>query len=141
VGSLLLIVLVAANGIAPGWTILACPLVLAFGLATAAAATIWLSALNAIYRDIGYVVPFVLQVGFFLTPVVYETPDLVPAEWQWWFQLNPAAVTIEGFRWSLFGGGFLAGSAALASAVAVLSALLGALLYLRRAEGWVADRI
>lgn len=141
VGSVLLIVLMAANGLVPGWTLLACPVFLAFGIATVAAATIWLSALNAIYRDIGYVVPFLLQLGFFVTPVVYETADLVPAAWQWWFRINPVTVTIEGLRWSLFGGDSAAGSPAVVSALLVLVVLAGGLVYLRRVESWIADRI
>src|ERR1700722_390277 len=64
---------------------------------------LWLSALNAIYRDVRYVVPFLVQFWLFASPVAYPS-SLVPEKWRWLYGLNPMAGVIEGFRWSLAGG-------------------------------------
>ena len=65
---------------------------------------LWLSALNAIYRDVRYVVPFLVQFWLFASPVAYPS-SRVPEKWRWLYGLNPMAGVIEGFRWSLTGRG------------------------------------
>ena len=72
-------------------------------LATAAGVGVWLSALNVQYRDVRYVVPFIVQFWMFATPVAYPA-SLVPARWRAVYGLNPMAGVIEGFRWALAGG-------------------------------------
>ena len=71
---------------------------------TALGVGLWLSALNAIYRDVRYVLPFLVQFWLFASPVVYPS-SLIPAKWRWLYGLNPMAGVIEGFRWSLAGHG------------------------------------
>ena len=60
--------------------------------------------MNAIYRDVRYVVPFLVQFWMFASPVVYPS-SCVPQKWRWLYGLNPMAGVIEGFRWSLTGHG------------------------------------
>ncbi|MEO5858736.1 MAG: ABC transporter permease [Pyrinomonadaceae bacterium] len=60
------------------------------------------SAVNVKYRDVRYALPFLIQVGIFLTPVIYPL-SLVPDKWQWLLRLNPATGIIEGFRSAMFG--------------------------------------
>ena len=71
-------------------------------LATAASVGVWLAALNVRYRDVRYVVPFVVQFWLFATPVAYPA-SLVPARWRAVYGLNPMAGVVEGFRWALAG--------------------------------------
>jgi lipopolysaccharide transport system permease protein len=100
-------------GYLPGWQILAFPL---FGLqllVLSTATALWLAALNLRFRDIGNLIPFLITVGFFMTPVGY-TYAAVPERWQSLYALNPLVGVIEGFRWSLLSGmdGFPVGAVA-----------------------------
>ena len=89
-------------GIVPTIAVLALPFFILLAAATGLSLSLWLSALNAQYRDIRYVVPFLLQLWLFLTPVAYFG-NLVPERWQTLYGLNPMAGVIEGFRWALLG--------------------------------------
>ena len=134
----LLIVLMLYYHIAPGRAVLLLPGFLLLALVTALAFGLWLSALNAIYRDVRYVVPFLIQLWMFASPVVYST-SLVPLSWRWIYGLNPMAGVIEGFRWSLTRQGLPPGPLFAASACGVVLVLAGGLFYFRRMEGTVAD--
>ena len=90
--------------IRPARTMLWLPVFLLLAILTALGVGLWLSALNAIYRDVRYVVPFLVQFWMFASPVAYPS-SLVPAKWRWLYGLNPMAGVIEGFRWSLAGRG------------------------------------
>jgi len=63
---------------------------------------IWFSALNIRYRDFRHVVPFIIRVGLFVTPISYTTME-IPEKFRWLFYLNPLTGVIDGIRWSLFG--------------------------------------
>jgi len=71
-------------------------------LVTAFGVTIWLSALDALYRDVRYLVGYLVQFWFFATPVVYP-PSLIPEGWAWLYHLNPMSAMVTGFRWSILG--------------------------------------
>ncbi len=133
--------LMAWYGLAPGWPVLAMPVFLFLAVLAALAAGLWLSALNALYRDFIYVVPFLVQVGLFLSPVVYETAGLIPARWWTVYSLNPMVCVLEGFRWSLLGlpAPSLQTMAISLAAGAVL--LVSGLAFFRRVEHAIADRI
>jgi len=107
--------------------------------ATAAAASVWLAALNVRYRDVRYVVPFAMQLWLFATPVVYPA-SLVPERWRALYGLNPMAGVIGGFRWALVGGPS-PGSMTLVSGAAVVLFLIGGTVYFRTSEGTFADVI
>jgi lipopolysaccharide transport system permease protein len=104
VASVLLVGLMLFYQVPLTWTMLYMPLFLAIMLVTALGVGYWLSALNLEYRDVMYAVPFLNQLWFFLTPIVYPS-SLVPDRWQWLYGLNPMVSVIEGFRWSLLGQG------------------------------------
>lgn len=135
----ILLAIMAWYGIAPGLQIVWLPALTLLAVATAAAASVWLSALNVRYRDIRYVVPFCLQLWMFATPVAYPA-SLVPERWRALYGLNPMAGVIEGFRWALVGGR-PPGLMTLWSALVVLVALAGGVVYFRRSEGTFADVI
>jgi lipopolysaccharide transport system permease protein len=99
----ILLVLMAGYGIAPGPELVALPVFVAVLVVFAAGAGVWLAPLNVKYRDVQYAVPFLLQIGFFLTPIIYSI-DRVDEDWRWLYALNPLAGVIEGFRWSVIGG-------------------------------------
>jgi lipopolysaccharide transport system permease protein len=134
----MLIALVVYYHIAPGSAVLLLPAFLLVALLTALAFGLWLSALNAIYRDARYVVPFLIQFWMFASPVAYST-SLVPPRWRWIYGLNPMAGVIEGFRWALTGQGLAPGPLFAASACGVALILASGLFYFRRMEGTVAD--
>ena len=89
-------------GVAPTLRILWLPAFLILALITALAVGLWLSALNVQYRDVRYVVPFLIQLWFFASPVAYSSTSL-PKSWQLIYGLNPMVGVIEGFRWALLG--------------------------------------
>ena len=134
----LLIAMTIYYGIAPTPAALLVPVFLALAVLTALAAGLWLSALNAIYRDVRYVMPFLVQFWMFASPVAYPS-SLVPERWRWLYGLNPMAGVIEGFRWAVTGVGEPPGAMIYVSAAMVVVMLAGGLLYFRKMEGTVAD--
>jgi homopolymeric O-antigen transport system permease protein len=63
---------------------------------------VWLSALNVRFRDVGIVIPMLVQLWMFVTPVAYSS-DLIPRKWQWLYFLNPLAGIVENFRAAILG--------------------------------------
>lgn len=124
--------------IMPGPAILLMPLFLLLAVITALGVGLWLSALNAIYRDVRYVVPFLIQFWMFASPVAYPS-SLVPERWRWLYGLNPMAGVIEGFRWSLTGHGQPPSILLAASGAMVLLLLAGGVAYFQKMEGTIAD--
>jgi homopolymeric O-antigen transport system permease protein len=114
----------------PAFTLLAILTALGVGL--------WLSALNALYRDVRYVVPFLVQFWMFASPVVYPS-SLVSEKWRWLYGLNPMAGVIEGFRWALTGHGQPPGILLAASSAAVVLLVFSGLVYYHAVEGTMAD--
>jgi len=125
-------------GLAPSLSVFWLPAFLMLTLLTALGVGVWLSALNAIYRDVRYAVPFLIQFWMFASPVAYPS-SIVPEQWRWLYGLNPMAGVIEGFRWSLTGVGQPPGVLLGVSALAVLVVLVGGLAFFRRMEGTIAD--
>jgi lipopolysaccharide transport system permease protein len=128
-------------GFYPDWRMIALPLFTAMGLTAALGPGLMMAALNVRYRDFRYVVPFLVQIGLYLSPVGYSS-SLVPETWRLAYSLNPMVGVIDGFRWSLLAGefsfywpGFFA-----SQAVNVLL-LVGGVLYFRRTERFFTDVI
>src|SRR5712692_553734 len=110
-------------GIWPGWPVVFLPAFLALALLAALGFSLWLSVANVEFRDVQHAMPFLIQVWMFATPIVYPM-SLVPQQWRLLYSLNPMAVVVEGFRWSLLGGpapalGEIAVSAAVTAVVLV----------------------
>jgi lipopolysaccharide transport system permease protein len=102
------------------------------------AAGLWLAALNAIYRDIKYLLPFLTQFWMLATPVAYPS-SIVPESWRWLYGLNPMVGVVEGFRWSVFAAADPPGASLAVSTVSSLALLATGLLYFRRMERRFAD--
>jgi lipopolysaccharide transport system permease protein len=140
IGFIVLGVVLTVYGIRPGLAALWLPVLLLLAVLTALGVGLWMSALNALYRDVKYVVPFLMQFWMFASPVAYPS-TLVPQRWRWLYGLNPMAGVIDGFRWTLTGHGQPPGLPLLASTGAVVLVLLGGLFFFQRMEGSIADRV
>lgn len=128
-------------GVVPGWQIAFAPLFLLLGAVTALGFGFGLCALNVKYRDVRYVIPFVLQFGVYVSPIGYATSQ-VPAEFQVLYHLNPMVFVIDGLRWSVLGvGDPFAGGGWVVSLAVVMAALAGGVWYFRRTERTFADVI
>lgn len=103
VASLVLAGLMALYRIAPTANIIWLPAFLLLALATALGFGLWLAALNVRYRDVNYLVPFLVQIWMYLTPVIYSV-TLIPEQYRWLLALNPMTGVVGGFRWALLGG-------------------------------------
>jgi lipopolysaccharide transport system permease protein len=126
-------------GVAPTTAIVWVPAFAVLDVVTALGVGTFLAAVNVRYRDVKYVVPFLVQLWMFASPVVYAS-TLIPSQWRTLFALNPMTGVVEGFRWSLIGGP-APDTTVVASAVASFVVLLGALVYFRRVERTFADVI
>jgi lipopolysaccharide transport system permease protein len=135
---LMFVAMMVYFGMRPSAAILWLPAFLLLALMTALGVGLWLSALNAIYRDVRYVVPFLVQFWMFASPVAYPS-SLVPEKWRWLYGLNPMAGVIEGFRWSLAGRGDPPGRLILVSSGVVLLILLSGVAYFQKMETTIAD--
>jgi lipopolysaccharide transport system permease protein len=140
IGCVVLGVVLGIYHIRPGFAALWLPALLLLAVLTALGVGLWMSALNALYRDVKYVVPFLIQFWMFASPVVYPS-TLVPAKWRWLYGLNPMAGVIDGVRWALTGHGVAPGPMLLASTAAVALVLVGGLFFFQRMEGAIADRV
>jgi lipopolysaccharide transport system permease protein len=125
-------------GITPTWGIWVLPLFILLAMATAFAVGLWLSALNVRYRDVVYLVPFIVQLWMYASPVVYPV-SLVPEQWRLLFGLNPMFGVIEGFRWALLGKTNPDFGTMAMSSIIVLVLLIGGLIYFYHTESTFAD--
>jgi lipopolysaccharide transport system permease protein len=134
-----LLLMMAWYGVAPTPAILALPLYLLGTIVCAGGAGVLFAALIVTYRDVRYVMPFVMQLWLFATPVLY-TLDIIPAKWRALYALNPMAGTIAGFRASVLGGPFPTG-VILISSVAALVMFATGVRYFVQVERRFADVI
>lgn len=127
-------------GIVPTSNIWTLPLFLLLALVTAVGVGFWLSALNVLYRDINYVLPFLTQFWMFLTPIAYPS-SMVPQRFQALYALNPMTGVVEGFRWALLGTGQAPGVMTLVSTLVSLTLLITGMFYFKRMERLFADMV
>jgi lipopolysaccharide transport system permease protein len=135
---LVLIGLMATYGIVPTWNVVYLPLFVVLAFATALAVSLWLSALNVLYRDVQYVIPFLVQLWMFVSPVIYPIDKIPAGPLRVAFALNPMTGVIGGFRWALLGQQFPGGYVWISSVV-VGALLVGGLFYFKRMERVFAD--
>jgi lipopolysaccharide transport system permease protein len=138
VSFLMFIAMMVYYRMTPSWALLVLPFFLLLAVLTALGVGLWLCALNAVYRDVRYVVPFLVQFWLFASPVAYPS-SLVPAKWRWLYGLNPMAGVIEGFRWSLAGRGTPPGRLIVVSSAVVVVVLLSGIAYFQKMETTIAD--
>lgn len=125
----------------PGWRILTLPLFIAIAFAAAMGIGLWLTALNVKYRDFRYIVPFIVQIGLYISPVGFSS-SVVPEKWRLLYSLNPMVGVIDGFRWAILGGNStIHWSSFMLSNGLVLFFLVTGIWYFRKTEKTFADVI
>jgi lipopolysaccharide transport system permease protein len=87
----------------PNWHILLLPVFALIAIVASLGVGLWITALNVKYRDFRYVIPFVVQLGQYLSPIGFSS-SIVPEQWRLLYSLNPLVGVIDGFRWCLLGG-------------------------------------
>ncbi len=137
---IILILLMICFGFAPTWNIVWLPVFMLLLVTTAAGVAFWLSALNVRYRDVRYLVPYLLQVWLYLSPVVYPS-SLVPDRFRLIYSLNPVSGAIDGFRWALLGKGSQPDHTIVWSFAVAVALFVGGLFWFKRMENTFADEI
>lgn len=125
----------------PDWRILTLPIFIGIAFAAAMGTGLWIAALNVKYRDFRHMIPFIVQVGMYISPVGFSS-SIVPEQWRLLYSLNPMVGVIDGFRWAILGGnaqiywpGFLL------STGLVIVILITGIYHFRRTERKFADLI
>lgn len=139
----ILLGLMALYGIAPTVATVFLPFLVMLAMVTALGFGLWLSALNVRFRDVNHLMPFLIQIWMYATPVVYGT-ELIPERFRVLLGLNPMTGVVEGFRWALLGGEFstvVSGPLLGLSAAISLLALVGGAYFFRATERSFADVI
>ncbi len=148
IGFAVYIVLILYYNFAPSSTytykvtpaLLTLPLFIILALVATLGVSLWLSAMNVVYRDVGHILPFLTQIWFFITPIVYSA-SAVSSKWQILYALNPLTSVVEGFRWSLLGIHSLPWQVLAVSAGVAVILLITGLFYFRNMERTFADEI
>jgi lipopolysaccharide transport system permease protein len=135
-----LIVMMLFYGIVPTPAILSLPLFLLLAMATALGVGLWMAALNVIYHDVSYAVPFLVSFWLFATPIAYPS-SLVPEAWRPLYGINPMAGVVEGFRWALLGSAIGLEPIFIVSSLIVVILLVTGLAYFRHMERMFADKV
>lgn len=125
-------------GITPTINVLWLPLFLLLALITSLGVSLWFTAMNVQFRDVRYVVPFVIQFWLFVTPIAYSS-SLLSEPWRTLYGINPMAGVVEGFRWALLGTETAPGAITIVSAVVSIFILISGAFYFRRMEKTFAD--
>jgi lipopolysaccharide transport system permease protein len=138
---LILVALMIWYGHVPDWRILTLPLFALLAVTAALGPALWISALNVEYRDFRYIVPFVVQLGLFISPVGFSS-SVIPDQWRLLYSLNPMVGVIDGFRWAILGGDtVLYWPGFLISVLLTAMLLASGIAYFRRTERTFADVI
>ena len=99
----ILVVLMAYYQWMPGWNIVLLPVFVVLAVLAALGPGLAITALNVKYRDFRYVIPFIVQLGLYISPVGFSS-TVIPEEWRFVYSLNPMVGVIDGFRWCILGG-------------------------------------
>ena len=137
----ILLVLMAWYRFWPDWHIFTLPLFLLLGFFAALGAGLFFASLNVKYRDFRFVVPFIVQLGLYISPVGFST-TIVPEQFRLFYYLNPMVAVIDGFRWAISGGNtaFNATELAMSICVVTLLCMIG-VIHFRKTERTFADVI
>jgi lipopolysaccharide transport system permease protein len=135
-----LLALMLIYGMIPNWTVIFVPVIVLLAGLLAVGVSLLLAPLNAIYRDVGFALPFAVQMGMFLTPVIYPV-SFVPERFAWLYLFNPAATLLNAMRWAVLGNPFPGPLAWLILLAYIAGFLIAGRLVFRRLEGTLVDRI
>ena len=125
----------------PGWQILLLPVFAAIAFMASVGVGVWITALNVKYRDFRYVIPFIVQLGLYVSPVGFSS-SIVPEQWRPVYSLNPMVGVIDGFRWAILGGDSIIYLPGFIASVALITVLcVTGIWYFRKMERTFADVI
>ncbi|BFU94021.1 MAG: transport permease protein [Nitrospira sp.] len=124
----------------PTGAVVILPILVLITLAAGLGIGLWVSALSVRHRDLRYALPFCIQIGMFVTPVVYST-NLVPEQWRLLYALNPMAGVVEGFRWALTGDQAVSPPMLCLSVVLTGALFFSGLAVFRQRERTLADMV
>lgn len=144
IASCVLLCLMMWFGILPGLAVLSMPLILLALFLTTLGCSFWLSSINAIYRDVQYVVPFIISVGLLISPVTYELPAVaenMSPTIKFIYCLNPFANLLMATRWAILGTPFPDIVPMLVSGLLVGCMIVGGVVYFGKTERYFADRV
>jgi lipopolysaccharide transport system permease protein len=137
----MLFILMIWYGFAPSWRIVLLPGFIALAIFASLGPALLITALNVKYRDFRYIIPFIVQIGLYVSPVGFSSV-VIPAQWRFWYSLNPMVGVIDGFRWCLLGGGSALYVPGFLCSLAVVGFFLWrGIAYFRRTERSFADLI
>jgi lipopolysaccharide transport system permease protein len=130
--------------IIPTWNLLMLPIFLFLAMLTALGFGLWLSALNVRFRDINHLVPFIIEIWKYATPVIYGA-TLIPERFRFLLGLNPMTGVVEGFRWAILGSKYVEnfdpGPLFIVSITITLVILISGVIFFRNTERTFADII
>jgi lipopolysaccharide transport system permease protein len=134
----MLIGMILYYGMVPTANVIWLPFFLVLAFITSLGASLWLSAMYVQFRDVRHIIPFLIQIWMFATPIVYPS-SLLSEPWRTLYGINPMAGVVEGFRWALLGVGQAPGPMILVSSLTAVALLLSGALYFRRMEKTFSD--
>jgi lipopolysaccharide transport system permease protein len=140
IASAVLLVFLWWYRVVPDWRILTLPGFVLLVFAITVGAGLWFSALNVEYRDFRYIVPFVVQLGIFVSPVGFSSA-IVPQRWELLYALNPIVGVIDGFRWAIIPGQPISWLAVMLSVALAVGLFTSGMWYFRKMERHFADVI
>jgi len=137
----ILIALMAWYSYWPDWHIFALPLFLLLGFFTALGAGLFVASLNVKYRDFRFVIPFIVQLGLYISPVGFSS-TIVPEQYRILYYLNPMVAVVDGFRWAISGGktAFNTTELSISVSIVVILCVVG-VVHFRKTEKTFADVI
>ncbi len=140
ISTVFLLGLMLGYHVTPTWRLFVLPVLVLSVAGAALGLGLWFAALTVKYRDFRFIVPFVVQLGYFISPVGYSSA-VVPEPWRDLYSLNPLAGIIESFRWAICGGAVFPLTGLLTAALLVTLLLVSGLWYFRKTERAFADVI
>ena len=136
--SIVLLVMMLYYRMLPTANVIWLPFFFLLALVTTLGVSLWFSAMNVQFRDVRYIVPFLIQIWLFVTPIAYPS-SLLPEPWRTLYGINPMAGVVEGFRWALLGTETAPGPIIWVSSLVAILLLVTGLFYFRRLETSFAD--
>jgi lipopolysaccharide transport system permease protein len=137
----ILVALMIWYGFIPNWRIFTLPVFILITFAAATGTGLWIAALNVKYRDFRYIIPFVVQLGLYISPVGFSS-NIVPEKWRLLYSVNPMVGVIDGFRWAIMGSNsqiYMPGF--VLSLLLVAAVLVTGVIFFRKTEKTFADLI
>ncbi len=135
---LVLLGMMLLYGFVPNAAVLLIPGLFLLAVTTSLGAGLWLAAFNVRFRDVRYIIPFLVEIWLLATPIAYPS-SLLSKSWRPLYALNPMVGVVEGFRWALLGTDTAPGPMIMASSVAAVSLLVSGVFVFRRMERNLAD--